>query len=213
MEWHCFLAVMTESSAVRWDQPRNQSPFKRRGGCRIEIYPPNKKQDIDKKCDIKIIRESISAHNSGAKTITLVREGQDPSTTSPTTCVANHSIDERAQLLRRSNRARGREHNRSTRKPKEESIQQQHHHQIVQNTVNLPQSRMNTSRATEPKVVRGKRGTGRSSRATKPKVVRGKSGRELRGRKVMASAEDAGRQRVPRSGSNDQIKQQQNGRH
>ena len=134
---------MTESSAARWERPRHQSPFKRRGGRRIEINPPNKKQDIDKKCDIKIIRESISAHNSGAKTITLVREGQDPSTTSPTTCVANHSIDEQAQLLRRSNRARGREHDRSTRKPKEESIQQQHHHQIVQNIVNLPQSRKN----------------------------------------------------------------------
>ena len=31
-----------------------------------------------------------------------------------------------------------------------------------------------TSRATEPKVVRGKSGAGRTSRATEPKVVRGK---------------------------------------
>ena len=33
---------MTESSAARWERPRHQSPFKRRGGRRIEINPPTK---------------------------------------------------------------------------------------------------------------------------------------------------------------------------
>jgi hypothetical protein len=50
-----------------------------------------------------------------------------------------------------------------------------------------------------------KRASNNNSRATEPKVVRGKSGGEARGRKVLASAEDAGRQRVPSSGSKDQL--------
>ena len=134
---------MTESSAVRWDQPRNQSPSKRRGGRRIEINPPNKIS----KTSIRNTKSRSSA-NPSAHTIVALK---------PSHWFEKGKTQQRqAQRRAWQTTASSNEHNFcggaivlvgdkiiDLRKPKEESIQQRHHHQIVQKIVNLPHSRKN----------------------------------------------------------------------
>ena len=186
---------MTESSAVRWDQPRNQSPFKRRGGRRIEINPPN-----------KISKTSIRNATS--------RSSANPSAHTIVALKPSHWFE------------KGKTHQRQAQRRAWQTTASTNEHnfcggaivlvgeKIIDLCTNLRKRASNNSTTIKSsKILSTSHRAGRTSQATEPKVVRGKSGGEVRGRKVLASAEGAGRQRVPRSGSNDQIKQQQNGRH
>jgi len=199
------LAVMIESSAARWERPRHQSPFKRRGGRRSKTNPPTKSTS-----------RSPSAKNPAAcaiaalRTITERVEKGKPHhrqaqrrTWRATTVTSEHDFRGGATVFRGT-----KELERSPHNPRERggTINQ---HQI-------PKTGRVSSRAAVRKRVRGQKEKSRwgSSRATKPKHWRGQNAIEGRRWREIIVAENKGCRQSKGAliGSNRSNNQQQNGK-